>query len=85
MSLRYEVGVAAPLPAGLAAEIERRFGPVGTVITGSRRVALHGLVTDQSALRGLLALLWDLNIDLIGLHVHVVPPGRRGGPDDAPN
>jgi hypothetical protein len=67
--LRYRIGIGAPLPDGVAAEIERRFGPVGTSTVRDRRLDLRGVVPDQSALRGLLALLWDLNADLISLHV----------------
>jgi hypothetical protein len=29
---------------------------------------LTGTVTDQAALRGILAKLWDLNLDLISIH-----------------
>ena len=69
MALRYRIGISAPLPDGVATEIERRFGPVGTLTVRNRGVALCGLVADQSALRGLLVLLWDLNADLISLQV----------------
>ena len=69
MALRYRIGISAPLPEGVATEIERRFGPVGIFMIGDRRLALCGVVMDQAALRGLLALLWDLNADLISLDV----------------
>ena len=69
MALRYRIRIGAPLPDGVAIEIERRFGPVGALTVRDRRPALRGVVTDQSALRALLALLWDLNADLISLHI----------------
>ena len=69
MALRYWIGLGAPLPDGITAELERRFGPVDTLTVRNRRMALRGLVADQSALRGLLTLLWDLNADLISLRV----------------
>ena len=40
-----------------------------TVTVRDRRPALRGNVMDQSALRGLLALLWDPNADLISVHI----------------
>lgn len=83
MTLRYRIRIGAPLPEGVTTEIERRFGPVGTLTSRDRRTVLRGLVADQSALRGLLALLWDLNAEVIGLHVHDAPPGRGRAPDEA--
>lgn len=83
MTLRYRIRIGAPLPEGVTTEIERRFGPVGTPTSRNRRTVLRGLVADQSALRGLLALLWDLNAEVIGLHVHDAPPGRGRAPDEA--
>jgi hypothetical protein len=83
VTLRYRIRIGAPLPEGVTAEIERRFGPVGALTNRNRRPVLRGLVTDQSALRGLLALRWDLNADVIGLHVRDAPPGRSRAPDDA--
>jgi hypothetical protein len=67
MNLRYRVGVGAPLPTGVVAEIERRFGPVR--ITPGPRVTVHGTVLDQAALRGLLTLLWDVNLEVVSVHV----------------
>jgi hypothetical protein len=69
MSLRYRVGVATPLPSGVIAEIERKFGPVAVRVTRTRRVTLHGTLVDQAALRGLLMLLWDVNAEVIGVRV----------------
>ena len=68
MTLRYRIRIGAPLPDGVAIEIERRFGLVGTHTVRNGQSSLRGLVADQSALRGLLALLWDLNAELISLY-----------------
>jgi hypothetical protein len=67
MTLRYRVGVGAPLPTGVVAEIERRFGPVRIVL--GRPVTVHGTVMDQAALRTLLTLLWDVNLEVVSVHV----------------
>ena len=67
MNLPYRVGVGARLPTGVVAEIERRFGPVR--VTQGPRVTVHGAVKDQAALRGLLTLLWDGNVDVVSLRV----------------
>ena len=72
MNLRYRVGVAAPLPTGVVAEIERRFGAVR--ITEGRPATVHGNVLDQAALRGLLTLLWDANADVVSVRIR---PDRR--------
>jgi hypothetical protein len=69
VTLRYRVGVAASLPTGVAAEIERRFGPVRATTVRDRGVVLDGDLMDQSALRGLLTLLWDVNAELVSLDV----------------
>jgi hypothetical protein len=65
--LRYRVGVDPPLPEGVVAEIERRFGPVRA--TRGRRVTLRGTLMDQAALRGLLTLLWDVGAELVSVRV----------------
>jgi hypothetical protein len=58
-------------PAGVTADIGRRFGPV-EVVAGRNRTALRVLVRDQAALRGLLTLLWDHNQEILLVRV----PGR---------
>lgn len=78
MSLRYRVGVTVPPPSDVIAEIERRFGPVAVRATPTRRPALHGTLADQAALRGLLTLLWDVNVEVISLRV-VRPAARPEG------
>ena len=82
MNLRYRVGVGAPLPTDVVAEIDRRFGPMR--ITQGLRVTVHGTVTDQAALRGLLTLLWDVNVDVISLRVGHVPGPDAGRAMDLP-
>ena len=37
MTLRYRIRIGAPLPEGVTTEIERRFGPVGTLTNRNRR------------------------------------------------
>ena len=58
-------------PAGVTADIDRRFGPV-EVMTGRNRTALRVLIRDQAALRGLLTLLWDHNQEILLVRA----PGR---------
>ncbi len=69
MTRRYRVTVVAPLPVGVAAEIERRFGPLRATTDRGRIVVLDGDLRDQSALRALLAFLWDVNAELVSLDV----------------
>ena len=74
MDLHYRVGVGAPLPAWVVAEIERRFGPVR--ITRGRRVTLCGTLADQAALRGLLTLLWDVDAEVVDVRARTGRPRR---------
>jgi hypothetical protein len=55
-------------PAGVTADIGRRFGPV-EVVTGRNRTALRVPIRDQAALRGLLTLLWDRNQEILLVRV----------------
>ena len=55
-------------PAGVTADIGRRFGPV-EVVGGRNRTALRVLVRDQAALRSLLTLLWDRNQEVLLVRV----------------
>jgi hypothetical protein len=55
-------------PAGVTADIGRRFGPV-EVVAGRNRTALRVLVRDQAALRSLLTLLWDRNQEVLLVRV----------------
>jgi hypothetical protein len=59
-------------PAGVTADIGRRFGPV-EVVAGRNRTALRVLVRDQAALRGLLTLLWDRNQEILLVRVPTRP------------
>ena len=67
MNLRYRVAGGTPVPSGVVAEIERRFGPVRS--TQGPPVTVHGTVIDQAALRGLLTLLWDVNAEVVSVRV----------------
>lgn len=65
--MEYEIRVEGELDAGwsdwltgMAVRIEHR-GPAASVTT------LSGPVADQSALRGILNQLWDLNLTLISV------------------
>ena len=55
-------------PAGVTADIGRRFGPV-EVVAGRNRTALRVPIRDQAALRGLLTLLWDHNQEILLVRV----------------
>jgi hypothetical protein len=55
-------------PAGVTADIDRRFGPVDVVV-GRYRTVLRVLIQDQAALRGLLTLLWDHNQEVLLLRL----------------
>ena len=59
-------------PAGVTADIGRRFGPV-EVVAGRNRTALRVLIRDQAALRGLLTLLWDHNQEVLLVRVPTQP------------
>jgi hypothetical protein len=59
-------------PAGVTADIDRRFGPVDVVV-GRYRTVLRVLIQDQAALRGLLTLLWDHNQEVLLLRLHSRP------------
>ncbi len=55
-------------PAGVTADIGRRFGPV-ELVAGRNRTALCVPIRDQAALRGLLTLLWDHNLEILLVRV----------------
>jgi hypothetical protein len=59
-------------PAGVTADIDRRFGPV-EVVVGRHRTVLRVPIRDQAALRGLLTLLWDHNQEVLRLRIDVYP------------
>jgi hypothetical protein len=52
----------------VAADIDRRFGPA-EVVGGRQGTVLEVQIRDQAALRGLLALLWDHNHEVLGLQI----------------
>ncbi len=63
MILRYRVEIRGVLPAGLRAELRRRFGDF-PISTRADRTVLSDLALDQAALRALLEQLWDVDSDL---------------------
>jgi hypothetical protein len=60
------------LPVSVVDEIERRFGPMR--VTEGRQATVQGRVADQAALRGLLMMLWDVNVEVASLRVGAVGP-----------
>lgn len=45
---------------------------------GSHTTWLTGIIEDQSALRGLLSRIWDMNLTLVSLD-RLGPEGKKGG------
>ena len=66
MLLTYHLEIRGRLPRGAQEELRRRFGEVEVRSQGARTV-VSGLTVDQSALRAVLSLLWD-----IGSEAHLV-------------
>ncbi len=62
----YRLEISGPLPRTVREELRRRFGEI-EVRSQEARTVLSGLAVDQSALRALLSLLWDL-----GSEIHLV-------------
>lgn len=69
MASRYLVTVAGPVPAAVAELIRLRFGDVSVSPLPEGRTVLEGEVLDQSAVRALLNLLWDVGSDVRTLRV----------------
>ena len=59
--------------AGVAADIDRRFGAT-EVLVGRQSTVLEVQIRDQAALRGLLTLLWDHNHEVLGLRIEDARP-----------
>ena len=59
-------------PAGVTADIDRRFGPVDVVV-GRYRTVLRVLIQDQAALRGLLTRLCNRSRRTSWLHSRPQP------------
>lgn len=79
MASRYHVDLAGPVPQALAEVIRRRFGEV-TIRSDVERTVMDGVIVDQSAVRALLNLLWDLGSEVRLLRVVEVltPPPELG-------
>jgi hypothetical protein len=57
--LTYRVEIRGRLPRVAQEELRRRFGEIEVQSQGGRTV-VTGLTVDQSALRAVLSLLWDV-------------------------
>ncbi|HEY5846695.1 MAG TPA: hypothetical protein VIT42_07895 [Microlunatus sp.] len=66
MLLTYRLEIRGRLPRAAQEELRRRFGEVEVRSQGARTV-VSGITVDQSALRAVLSLLWD-----VGSEVHLV-------------
>ena len=75
MELTYRLEVRGPLPHLARDEIRRRFGEVEVRSDGELTV-VPGLSADQSALRSVLSLLWDLGSE-VRLVEAIPPPGSK--------
>lgn len=73
MTTTYRVTVAGPLPGSLAGVIRSRFAGVA-IRPGTRRTALELDAVDQSALRALLTLLWDVGHDVLSVTTEETTP-----------
>ena len=75
MELTYRLEIRGPLPHLARDEIRRRFGEVEVRSDGELTV-VPGLTADQSALRAVLSLLWDLGSE-VRLVEAIPPPGSQ--------
>ena len=66
MTARYELHLASRPPRLVLDQIRGRFGEVA-VRRDPDRTVLTGSVTDQSALRALLTLVWDGGGDILAV------------------
>jgi hypothetical protein len=72
----YEIKVRGELDGAWAGTFEGMTLAVEVPEGREPITTLSGPVADQSALRGMLNRLWDLNLTLISVHCY---PGDRGG------
>ena len=75
MELTYRLEIRGPLPRLARDELRRRFGEVEVRSEGELTV-VPGLSADQSALRSVLSLLWDLGSE-VRLVAAISPPGSK--------
>jgi hypothetical protein len=68
MSSSYQVALAGPVPELAADLVRQRIGAV-TVRSEHGWTVLEGLLADQSAVRAMMTLLWDLGCDVRLLRV----------------
>lgn len=80
MALTYHLVLTGPVPEMLAELVRLRFGDV-TIRRDAGQTVLQGLIADQSAIRALLNLLWDLGSDVRLLRVTgLAAPPIMGSP-----
>lgn len=60
----YRVTLAGPVPEAAAALIRLRFGDVSVHAAAGGGMVLEGEIVDQSAVRALLNLLWDVGSEV---------------------
>ena len=78
MELTYRLEIRGPLPRLARDEIRRRFGEVEVRSDGELTV-VPGLTADQSALRAVLSLLWDLGSEVRLVEAITLPGGGEEG------
>jgi hypothetical protein len=71
--LTYRLEIHGRLPQVVHEELRRRFGEI-EVRSQDARTVVAGLTVDQSALRAVLSLLWD-----VGSEVHLVRAMSQSG------
>jgi hypothetical protein len=76
MTSRFEAHVAGRLPNTVAAMIAARFGEI-TTRDHRHSTVLSGHVTDQAALRSLLALIWDNGSSVRSFTLEPDPASRK--------
>ena len=73
MASTFELALAGPVPGVVAEVIRDRFGDV-VVRHRLGRTVLEGRIADQTAVRALLDLLWEIGCEVRMLLVATDPP-----------
>jgi hypothetical protein len=64
----YHLQITGPVPRSVAELIRARFGDM-TITSHPGRTEIQGPIADQSAVRALLNMLWDVGSDIRSLQV----------------
>ncbi len=64
MGSTYFLVVAGPIPSGFSRAVQEQFDDV-QVAAGRSRTVIECSLSDQSALRALLSLLWDVKCEVL--------------------